>query len=159
VPDSTVYLFDGYNLLHAGAFADARELVDTLASFVAVNGARGVVVFDGVGEDYDRGPLQVRHAVHADTLLESLAFDHRSSDRVILVTSDSTVAAAAGPVWPSFRPRPSSATSRRRRSPRRRRAAWPASSTTRRAPVSSVSAEASKQLQLQQGLVLFAKHC
>jgi predicted RNA-binding protein with PIN domain len=96
VPDSTVYLFDGYNLLHAGAFADTRELVDTLASFVAMKGARGVVVFDGVDEDYERGPLHVRHAVHADTLLESLAFDHRASDRVILVTSDSTVAAAAG---------------------------------------------------------------
>ena len=53
---SGVYLFDGYNLLHAGAFADVRELVDTLASFVAVRGARGIVVFDGVGEDYDARP-------------------------------------------------------------------------------------------------------
>jgi predicted RNA-binding protein with PIN domain len=96
VSDSTLYLFDGYNLLHAGAFADARELVDTLASFVAMRGARGVVVFDGVAADYAHGPLQVRHAAHADTLLESLAVDHRGTDRVILVTSDSTVAAASG---------------------------------------------------------------
>jgi predicted RNA-binding protein with PIN domain len=95
VPES-VYLFDGFDLLHAGAFADVRELVDTLASFVAMRGARGIVVFDGVGEDYTRGPLQVRHAVHADTLLESLAVDHRANDQVTLVTSDSTVAAAAG---------------------------------------------------------------
>jgi len=49
VPDTTLYLFDGYNLLHAGPFDDPRELVDSLASFVALRGARGVVVFDGVG--------------------------------------------------------------------------------------------------------------
>lgn len=91
-----IFLFDGYNLLHAGPFADARELVDTLASYVAVRGARGVVVFDGVGEDVTRGALEVRFAPHADTLLERLAADHRASDRVVLVTSDATVGWAAG---------------------------------------------------------------
>ena len=94
--ESTLYLFDGYNLLHAGAFADARELVDVLASYVAVRGARGVVVFDGVGEDVTRGPLEVRFAAHADTLLERLAAQHRARDKVILVTSDSTVGWASG---------------------------------------------------------------
>jgi predicted RNA-binding protein with PIN domain len=94
MPD--VYLFDGYNLLHAGSFADPRELVDTLASFVALKGARGVVVFDGVARDYQRGPLEVRYAEHADTLLESLAVARDAGDQVTLVTSDSTVAAAAG---------------------------------------------------------------
>ena len=39
--DPTLYLFDGHNLLHAGGYADQRELTDTLASFVAVRGARG----------------------------------------------------------------------------------------------------------------------
>lgn len=96
MPDATLYLFDGYNLLHAGPFDDPRELVDSLASFVALRGARGVVVFDGVGEDADRGPLQVRYAPHADTLLERLAVEHRAREQVLLVTSDSTVAAAAG---------------------------------------------------------------
>jgi predicted RNA-binding protein with PIN domain len=91
-----LYLFDGYNLLHTGSFADARELVDSLASFVAVRGARGVVVFDGVGEDATHGPLEVRFAPHADTLLERLAAEHRDRDRVTLVTSDLTVAAASG---------------------------------------------------------------
>jgi predicted RNA-binding protein with PIN domain len=91
-----LYLFDGYNLLHAGPFADARELVDLLASYVAVRGARGVVVFDGVGEDVTRGPLEVRYAPHADTLLERLAAEHRDIDRVVLVTSDSTVGWASG---------------------------------------------------------------
>jgi len=96
VPETTLYLFDGYNLLHAGPFADTRELVDSLASFVALRGARGVVVFDGVGEDAQRGPLSVRFAAHADTLLERLAADHRAREQVVLVTSDTTVAAAAG---------------------------------------------------------------
>jgi predicted RNA-binding protein with PIN domain len=91
-----LYLFDGYNLLHAGPFADARELVDALASYVAVRGARGVVVFDGVGADVVHGPLEVRFAAHADTLLERLAAEHRARDRVVLVTSDTTVAASSG---------------------------------------------------------------
>ena len=94
--DAALYLFDGYNLLHAGPFDDPRELVDSLASFVALRGAHGVVVFDGVGEDAERGPLQVRYAPHADTLLERLAAEHRADRQVLLVTSDSTVAAAAG---------------------------------------------------------------
>jgi predicted RNA-binding protein with PIN domain len=91
VTEDTLYLFDGYNLLHAGPFADARELVDTLASYVAVRGARGIVVFDGVGEDATRGTLEVRFAPHADTLLERLAAEHRDREKVVLVTSDSTV--------------------------------------------------------------------
>jgi predicted RNA-binding protein with PIN domain len=94
--DAALYLFDGYNLLHGGPYGDARELVDALASFVALRGARGVVVFDGVGEDVQRGPLQVRYAPHADTLLERLAAEHRGAEEVLLVTSDATVAAAAG---------------------------------------------------------------
>src|SRR4029077_20982202 len=54
--DPTLYLFDGYNLLHAGGYEDARELRDTLASFVALKGARGVLVFDGHGPDQTLGP-------------------------------------------------------------------------------------------------------
>ena len=92
----TLYLFDGFNLLHAGPFADTRELVDALASFVALRGARGVVVFDGAGDDVVRGPLEVRYATLADTMLERLAAEHRSSKDVVLVTSDSTVATSAG---------------------------------------------------------------
>lgn len=94
--DATLYLFDGYNMLHAGPYSERDELVDVLASFVALRGARGVVVFDGVGPDAERGPLSVRYAPHADTLLERLAADHRASEPVLLVTSDSTVASAAG---------------------------------------------------------------
>jgi predicted RNA-binding protein with PIN domain len=94
--DATLYLFDGYNLLHAGPFAEPRELVDALASFVATRGARGVVVFDGVGEDADRGPLAVRYSPHADDLLERLAAEHRRRERVLLVSSDTTVLGTAG---------------------------------------------------------------
>ena len=77
--DATLYLFDGYNLLHAGPYESRGELVDALASYVAMRGARGVVVFDGVGEDARRGPLEVRYAPHADTLLERLAAEHRDT--------------------------------------------------------------------------------
>jgi predicted RNA-binding protein with PIN domain len=96
LPDPTLYLFDGYNLLHAGPFGEPRELVDALASFVASRGARGVLVFDGAGDDVERGPLSVRHAPHADTLLERLAAEHRSRERVLLVSSDAAVLGTAG---------------------------------------------------------------
>jgi len=96
VADPTLYLFDGYNLLHAGSFADVRELTDALASFVALQGARGVVVFDGVGEELELGPLAVRYAPHADTLLERLAAEHRGSETVCLVSSDAAVRGTSG---------------------------------------------------------------
>jgi predicted RNA-binding protein with PIN domain len=94
--DPTLYLFDGYNLLHAGSFADARELVDQLASFVALRGARGVVVFDGVGEERTHGPLEVRFAPHADAVLERLAAEFRRSEQVCLVSSDFAVRGTSG---------------------------------------------------------------
>jgi predicted RNA-binding protein with PIN domain len=96
VAEPTLYLFDGYNLLHAGDFEDVRELTDRLASFVALRGARGVVVFDGVGEERDLGPLQVRYAAHADALIERLAAEHRNAERVFLVSSDAAVRGTSG---------------------------------------------------------------
>ena len=79
-PEPTLYLFDGYNILHAGGFRSPADAVDRLADFVAVKGARGVVVvFDGGGEVVGR--LEVRHASHADALLEQLAAEHRLTER------------------------------------------------------------------------------
>jgi predicted RNA-binding protein with PIN domain len=94
--EPTLYLFDGYNLLYAGSFEDPRELVDQLASFVALHGARGVVVFDGVGQDRRHGPLEVRYAEHADALLERLAAEHRGTETVCLVSSDSAIRGTSG---------------------------------------------------------------
>lgn len=96
MPEPTLYLFDGYNILHAGAFRSPADLVDRLADFVAVKGARGVVVFDGGGEDRVVGTLEVRYASHADALLERLAAEHRDQERVCLVSSDSTLRGTAG---------------------------------------------------------------
>ena len=96
MPEPTLYLFDGHNLLHAGDFADERELQDVLASFVALSGARGVLVFDGVGADRELGPLSVRFAPHADALLERLAAEHRDAERVCLVSSDAAVRGTSG---------------------------------------------------------------
>ena len=91
-----LYLFDGYNILHAGSFRDRRELVDRLAGFVAFRGARGVVVFDGAGEDVTYGSLEVRFAPSADSLLERLAAEHRSDTEVWVISSDRAVRATAG---------------------------------------------------------------
>lgn len=96
MPEPTLYLFDGYNLLHAGAFEDERALTDALASFVALRGARGVLVWDGAGPDADVGPLAVRYAPHADALLERLAAEHRDRERVCLVSSDAAVRGTSG---------------------------------------------------------------
>jgi predicted RNA-binding protein with PIN domain len=96
MPEPTFYLFDGYNLLHAGGYADREELLDVLASFVASRGAQGVVVFDGVGEERELGPLSVRFAVHADDLLERLAAERRGEERLCLVSSDAAVHRVSG---------------------------------------------------------------
>jgi predicted RNA-binding protein with PIN domain len=96
MPDTTLYLFDGYNLLHASEHTDPNDLVDMLASFVAGHGARGVVVFDGPGLDRDVGPLQVRWVAHADDLLERLAAEHRGAEQVCIVSSDDAVRRVSG---------------------------------------------------------------
>ena len=96
IADPTLYLFDGHNLLHAGTYADQRELRDTLASWVATRGARGVLVFDGHGTDETRGPLEVRFAAHADSVLERLASENRDRERVCVVSTDATLRATAG---------------------------------------------------------------
>ncbi|MDQ3067126.1 MAG: NYN domain-containing protein [Actinomycetota bacterium] len=94
--EPTLYLFDGHNLLHAGTFDDQRELTDALASFVAVRGARGILVWDGGGTDAEVGPLSVRYAPHADTLLERLSANHRDTEEVVLVSSDFAVRGTSG---------------------------------------------------------------
>jgi predicted RNA-binding protein with PIN domain len=91
-----LYLFDGHNILHAGTFTDERELVDALAGFVALQGARGVVVFDGHGDRRSFGPLEVRYAAHADDVLERLAAENRDREQVRIVSSDRAVRRTAG---------------------------------------------------------------
>lgn len=91
-----LYLFDGHNLLHAAPDVSLRELVDRLASFVALEGARGVVVFDGPGDEESFGPLEVRWAAHADDVIERLAAEHRANERVVVVSSDRAIRRVAG---------------------------------------------------------------
>jgi len=94
--EPTLYLFDGFNLLHAGDYRGVEQLVDELASFVALQGARGVVVFDGHGRDVTRGPLEVRYAPDADTLIERLAAEHRDRESVCVVSSDLMIRETSG---------------------------------------------------------------
>jgi predicted RNA-binding protein with PIN domain len=96
VAEPTLYLFDGFNLLHAGGFASPAELRDLLASWVAARGARGVLVFDGHGAEERRGPLTVRWAADADALIERLAAEHRRKEQVAVVSSDEAVRGTSG---------------------------------------------------------------
>jgi predicted RNA-binding protein with PIN domain len=94
--EPTLYLFDGFNLLHAGGFESPDALRDLLASWVAAQGARGILVFDGQGSTERRGPLEVRWAKDADTLLERLAAEHRNREQVAIVSSDAEIRGTAG---------------------------------------------------------------
>ena len=94
--DPTLYLFDGHNLFHAGGYKDLPALRDELASFVALKGARGYLVFDGAGADEAYGPLEVRYAQNADTMLERLAAENRGTEIVCLVSSDTAVRGTSG---------------------------------------------------------------
>jgi predicted RNA-binding protein with PIN domain len=94
--DPTLYLFDGHNLFHAGNYRDLGQLRDELASFVALKGARGYLVFDGSGPDESHGPLEVRYVKNADTLLERLAAENREHEVVCLVSSDIAVRGTSG---------------------------------------------------------------
>jgi predicted RNA-binding protein with PIN domain len=96
VAEPTLYLFDGWNLLHAGSFDGPTELIDRLASFIGSTGARGILVFDGTGKAERIGPLEIRFAEHADSVLERLAAEHRSGEVVCLVSSDSVVRGVSG---------------------------------------------------------------
>src|SRR3954467_5661544 len=88
MPEPTLYLFDGHNLFHAGNYADLRQLIDWLASFVALKGARGGPVAAGSGAHEYYGPLEVRYAANADTLLERLAAENRAAQVVCRVSVD-----------------------------------------------------------------------
>ena len=94
--EPTLYLFDGFNLLHAGGFESPEALRDVLASWVAARGARGILVFDGHGQTERRGPLEVRWAAHADTLIERLAAENRGRRQVAVVSSDEAVRDTSG---------------------------------------------------------------
>jgi predicted RNA-binding protein with PIN domain len=94
--EPVLYLFDGFNLLHAGGFGSPDELRDLLASWVAAQGARGVLVFDGEGPTERHGPLEVRWAKDADTLLERLAAEHRGREQVAIVSSDADLRGTTG---------------------------------------------------------------
>ena len=94
--EPALFLFDGFNLLHAGGFESPEELRDLLASWVAAQGARGVLVFDGHGASERHGALEVRWAKDADALLERLAAENRSRREVALVSSDAAVRGTSG---------------------------------------------------------------
>src|SRR5437762_8970539 len=94
--EPTLYLFDGFDLLHAGGFGSTSELRDLLAGWVAMKGARGVLVFDGHGDDEQHGPLEVRFAPDADALIERLAAEHRAGEQVAVVSSDEAVRGTSG---------------------------------------------------------------
>jgi predicted RNA-binding protein with PIN domain len=96
VAEPTLYLFDGFNLLHAGGFESPASLTDLLASWVAARGVRGVVVYDGHGPDERHGELHVRWVEHADTLIERLAAEHRRGEQVAVVSSDEAVRGTSG---------------------------------------------------------------
>ena len=122
----TLYIVDGYNVLHAlfrGAekeeiFARRDWLADRLASFAALRGARIILVFDGSGprstssEPIKGAPVEVVFAgghFTADTLIARRIAGQPADVAVVVVSADQEVqrtASRAGvsrmtpPNWP-----------------------------------------------------------
>ena len=142
--EPTLYLFDGFNLLHAGGFRSPEELRDLLASWVAAKGARGVLVFDGHGTDEQQGPLEVRWAEDADTLLERLAAERRGGEQVAIVSSDQAVRGTSGAEVRKLSSKSFLAELSRPRTSTGRAAISATGSTRRRSPRSSGSVAASR---------------
>ena len=95
--EPTLYLFDGYNLLHAGDYrgVDAARSTSWRVSS-RCKGRAASSSSTASGEEVTRGPLEVRFAPHADTLLERLAAEHRDKEWVCLVSSDVTIRETSG---------------------------------------------------------------
>jgi predicted RNA-binding protein with PIN domain len=108
----TLYIVDGYNVLHAlfrGAekeeiFARRDWLADRLASFAALHGARAVLVFDGSGprstssEPIRGAPVEVVFAggrFTADTLIARRIAEQPADVQVVVVSADQEVQRAA----------------------------------------------------------------
>jgi predicted RNA-binding protein with PIN domain len=110
--NSTVYIVDGYNVLHAlfrGApkeeiFARREWLADRLAGFVALKGASAVLVFDGHGP-HSTSSRPIRGAAvevafaggrfTADTLIARRIAEQPADLEVIVVSADQEVQRAA----------------------------------------------------------------
>ena len=82
--------------MKASAFRERQDLIDDLASYLAYKGERGIVVFDGRGDESEFGPLEVRFAASADHLIERLAVERRESHDIFVVTSDREIHGITG---------------------------------------------------------------
>ena len=98
VAEPTLYLFDGYNLLHAGGFDGvprARRRARQLRRRCRALAASSSSTASGADEPTS-ARSSVRFAPHADALLERLAAEHRGGERVCLVSSDAAVRGTSG---------------------------------------------------------------
>ncbi len=77
-------------------FDDRVELFDLLAGFVAVKGARGVVVFDGDGQERVVGQLDVRLVPCGRTARAACRRAPSRRGRLAIVSSDATVRETSG---------------------------------------------------------------
>lgn len=112
----TVYLIDGYNLLHAlrrresgpgeertnERFApgeleqERRRLLDRVASFLGRRNERAIIVFDAQRSQLQRGESTARNlevyfgsfSRSADAIIEREAYALREEERIIVVSSD-----------------------------------------------------------------------
>jgi len=104
----TLYIIDGYNVLHAlfrGAekeeiFARRAWLADRLASFVALQGARAALIFDGRGPQTTSevpikgAAVEVAFAAGrftADTLIARRIAEQPADVQVVVVSADQEV--------------------------------------------------------------------
>ena len=97
MPEPTLYLFDGYNLLHAGGHTDVRELTDELAELRRREGrARGRRLRRGRRGVRGRAalrPLRTRTRTRCSSVSRQST---ATRERVCLVSSDAAVRGTSG---------------------------------------------------------------
>jgi predicted RNA-binding protein with PIN domain len=102
------WVIDGYNLLHwlknsrpASQFS-REKLLQMLANFASIAGARVSVVFDGKGGndefrafESDRMKVCYSQSVSADTFIEKYVYDNIAKAKISVVTQDTAIARIA----------------------------------------------------------------
>jgi len=100
----SVYLIDGYNLLHevlghGGVLQledERRRLIDRIASYMGGTSDRAIVVFDGKGPMLQKGESATTNVEvyfgsfsrSADSIIEKEAFKLSQGERVVVISSD-----------------------------------------------------------------------
>ena len=96
MPEPTLYLFDGFNLLHAGGFETRASCATCSPASSPRRAPRASSSSTESGATRPSARSRCAAPTHADPLLEKLAAENRATRNVCVVSSDSAVRGTAG---------------------------------------------------------------